>query len=125
MTDVQRPPTRMDDDSAAQSAAGAPPDLVGGTEVRARPPRLSRRIASELTPYRGSLVGGTLLSLAAVPLALLLPVPLKIAVDNAINGKPLSGPLAAVVPPSIENSPARLLAFAAVFLFRDAQVLTV
>ncbi|HEY3671832.1 MAG TPA: ABC transporter ATP-binding protein [Acidimicrobiia bacterium] len=53
-----------------------------------------------------------MLSLAAAPLALLLPVPLKVAVDSGINDQPVPGWLAAVLP--AHPSPETVLAAAAV-----------
>jgi ATP-binding cassette subfamily B protein len=54
------------------------------------------------------------LNLLAIPLALLGPVPLKIAVDNVLGSQPLSGPLLALIPAWLQGSSSRLLLFAAV-----------
>ncbi|MDP8927079.1 MAG: hypothetical protein M3O70_00490 [Actinomycetota bacterium] len=45
-----------------------------------------------------------LLKLVAVPLALLTPLPLTIAVDSALGDEPLPGFAAAVVPDRVERS---------------------
>jgi len=48
-----------------------------------------RRLARHLRPYWGLLALIVVVDLLAVPLALLAPLPLKVAVDNAIGGQPL------------------------------------
>src|SRR5881394_3415131 len=68
-----------------------------------------------LRPYRRSLLVATLLDVAEVLVDLVRPWPLKVAVDNAIAGKPLSGwlhPFASVPPATL----AGLAAAAAVVL---------
>ena len=59
------------------------------------PPTIDRnvfgRIVAFARPYWLKVAGTFLLSLAAVPLTLLTPLPLKIAVDNVIGSKPLPG----------------------------------
>ncbi|MDP9346672.1 MAG: ABC transporter ATP-binding protein/permease [Actinomycetota bacterium] len=54
-----------------------------------------------------------LLSLAASPLALLTPVPLKVAVDSVIGSHPLPGFLAGLLPGSVQSSHTSLLVVAA------------
>jgi ATP-binding cassette, subfamily B, bacterial len=65
-----------------------------------RPPRpkngagaLARRLLLQARPYWRHLAGIVALDLAAVPLALLAPLPLKIAIDSALGGRPLPAPL--------------------------------
>jgi ATP-binding cassette, subfamily B, bacterial len=53
------------------------------------------RIIGFARPYWPHVAGTFLLSLAAAPLTLLTPIPLKIAVDSVIGSKPLPGFLAA------------------------------
>ena len=65
-------------------------------------------------------------SVLAVPLTLLLPIPLKIAVDNVINKQPLPGWLDAILPAATTTS--HLLTIAAILqvlivLMRETQVL--
>jgi ATP-binding cassette subfamily B protein len=67
------------------------------------------RIWEQVRPYWRYLVGLFVLSLLAPPLALLTPLPLKIAVDSVIGHHPLPGPLDAVLPEAGRNSPAMLL----------------
>lgn len=55
-------------------------------------------------------------SLLASPLALLQPLPLKLAVDNVLDGQPLPGFLDAVLPAGIANSTGALLLFVAAFV---------
>jgi ATP-binding cassette, subfamily B, bacterial len=65
---------------------------------------LYRRMLREARPFRGRIVSLVALSLLATPLALLLPLPLKIAVDSIVGDHPLPGFLAAVLPASVEHS---------------------
>jgi ATP-binding cassette subfamily B protein len=69
------------------------------SEAKASPGSL-RRLALHLRPYWGVLALIVLVDLLAVPLALLMPLPLKIAVDNAIGGQPLPAWAAGWVPGS-------------------------
>ncbi|MGD8869333.1 MAG: ABC transporter transmembrane domain-containing protein, partial [Gemmatimonadales bacterium] len=59
-------------------------------------------------------------SLLASPLALLQPLPLKLAVDNVLAGQPLPRFLDAVVPAAIANSSTALLLFVAAFVIAIA-----
>jgi len=75
-----------------------------------------RRVLREARPFWGHIAGVFALSLLSTPIALLLPVPLKIAVDNVIGGQPLSGVLAALAPASLTSSETGLLVFAVLLL---------
>ncbi len=55
--------------------------------------RLYRRALLEARPYWPHIGGYFLISLLASPLALLAPLPLKIAVDSVLGAQPLPGPL--------------------------------
>jgi len=74
-----------------------------------------RRLLDETRGYRLHLAGIFFLSLLAVPLTLLIPIPLKIAVDNVIGGAPVAGRLAAFLP-AYAASGTPLLIFCAVLL---------
>jgi ATP-binding cassette subfamily B protein len=77
---------------------------------------LCRRIlapAGPCWPHVGALF---LLGLLSSPLALLAPLPLKIAVDSVIGSYPLPSHLDPLVPDAITRSPDALLAFAIVLL---------
>ena len=87
------------------SPSGTPSDLA-----------LYRRLAREVRPYRVHLVGLALLGLLASPIALLTPVPLKIAVDNVLGAQPLPRALAVVLPDALAGSRNGLLLFAVVLL---------
>jgi len=50
---------------------------------------LLRRLLRQAQPYWAHIAGFFLLSLLATPLALLMPLPLKIAVDSGIGSRPL------------------------------------
>src|SRR3954468_12538890 len=65
---------------------------------------LYRRLLHESRPYRARIVALVGLSLLATPLALLLPLPLKIAVDSVVGDQPLPGFMTALLPNSVENS---------------------
>jgi ATP-binding cassette, subfamily B, bacterial len=68
-------------------------------------------------PHAGTLL---LLGLLSGPLALLAPLPLKIAVDSVIGSHPLPPPLAPVVPDAVSRSPSALLALAIGLLLAHA-----
>ena len=69
-----------------------------------------RSLRGFLRPYRGSLSLASGLILVETLLDLARPWPLKLAVDNAIGGRPLGGPLAGLD----QLGPAGLAAVAAV-----------
>jgi ATP-binding cassette subfamily B protein len=75
---------------------------------------LYRRLIAELRPYWRGMVGILLLSLAAAPLNLLTPLPLKIAVDTVIGSQPLPDFLAPLLPATVSKT--ALLIAAAAFL---------
>src|SRR5437588_2428529 len=74
-------------------------------------------------PYWTHLVGLFLLSLLAPPLALLVPLPLKIALDSGLGGKPLPHLLRPFVPSGFRLSPSSAL-FVAVGLLIAVTILT-
>jgi ATP-binding cassette, subfamily B, bacterial len=78
-------------------------------------PALLGRLLNQLTPYWPQLMLCFLVDLVQVPLALLLPLPLKLAVDSVIGSRPLPGQVASLMP-SAARSGATLLAVVAVFL---------
>jgi ATP-binding cassette subfamily B protein len=84
---------------------------------------LFRRLANEARPYRAHIGAIFVLSMLAAPLALLMPVPLQIAVDSAIGSHPLPGFLDAVVPSAVSDSKDGVLVFTAV-MFLVVGVLT-
>ena len=79
-----------------------------------------RRLAAYARPYWPQILLVLLLQLLATPLALLGPVPLKIAVDSVIGSRPLPGWLQAVLPASLTGSATMLLALAAALLVLTA-----
>src|SRR5215813_6439990 len=74
------------------------------------------RIIHQARPYWLHLVGVFLLSILASPISLLVPLPLKIAVDSAIASHPLPPFLAALLPKSVVSSSAAVLGLALVLL---------
>src|SRR5438093_12991117 len=57
-----------------------------------------RRLMREVRPYWRSIGSSFLASMLAAPFALLLPLPLKIAVDSVIGARPLPGFLEGMLP---------------------------
>jgi ATP-binding cassette subfamily B protein len=77
---------------------------------------LYRRLLAQARPYWPHITGVFFLNLLATPLALLAPVPLKIAVDTVVGAKPLPGFLDVVVPASLAATDTRVLVVAVVLL---------
>ncbi|MDQ3929826.1 MAG: ABC transporter ATP-binding protein/permease [Chloroflexota bacterium] len=70
---------------------------------------LFRRLLRQARPYWLHIGGVFLLSLLSTPLALLIPLPLKIAVDSVIDSQPLPGYLDAVLPGAVTRSDTAML----------------
>jgi ATP-binding cassette, subfamily B, bacterial len=68
-----------------------------------------RRLAREVRPYWGSIGLSFLASMLAAPFALLLPLPLKIAVDSVIGEHPLPEFLVVVLPGKFVTSSGAIL----------------
>jgi len=79
-----------------------------------------RRLAAYARPYWLQILLVLLLQLLATPLALLGPLPLKIAVDTVIGARPLPGWLQAVLPAGLTGSATMLLGLAAALLVLTA-----
>ncbi|MGE5359315.1 MAG: ABC transporter ATP-binding protein [Bacteroidales bacterium] len=79
-----------------------------------------RRLSQYVRPYWRSILGIFLLQLLTAPIALLGPLPLKIAVDTVLGTRPLPRWLQAVVPSSLQQSPTSLLALAAALMLLTA-----
>src|SRR5260221_12034631 len=77
---------------------------------------LYRRFVRQIRPHWVSLAGVLLLSLLGSMIGLLTPLPLKIAVDNVVNSRPLPHLLATLLPDRVAHFPAGVLAFAAALL---------
>ena len=73
-----------------------------------------KRLIQQAKPYWGYIVFIFLLSLLAAPLALLVPVPLKIIVDSVIGDLPLPGVLDSFIPDTFISSKYILLLFAVI-----------
>jgi ATP-binding cassette subfamily B protein len=69
-----------------------------------------------MRPYLWQLIGLFLLSLIVTPLALLTPMPLKMAVDNIIGGQPLPAAVDTLLPAAISRSDRGLLVFTVLLL---------
>jgi ATP-binding cassette subfamily B protein len=71
------------------------------------------RMARQAKPYWPHVFLIFLLSLASTPLALLLPLPLKIVIDNVIGLQPLPAILVPLIPNAVQTSGTLLLVLAA------------
>jgi ATP-binding cassette subfamily B protein len=74
---------------------------------------LFRRVLRQVRPYWPRLLGIFLLGLLAIPLTLLLPLPLKIAVDSVLGSHPLPDFLEGLLPAAVTRSETGLLLLAA------------
>ena len=74
---------------------------------------LLRRLSRQARPYWPHIGGVLLLSLLSTPLALLIPLPLKIVADSVIGSRPLPGFLDSLVPDAATRSSAAVLIVAA------------
>jgi ATP-binding cassette subfamily B protein len=77
---------------------------------------LYRRLLMQARPYWPHMIGLSLLSLTSAGLALLTPLPLKIAVDNVVGSRPLPDPLQALLPAGAKNGDPLLVLAAALLL---------
>jgi ATP-binding cassette subfamily B protein len=77
---------------------------------------LYRRLLLEARPCRPHVVVLFLLGLAATPLALLLPVPIKITVDSILGSQPLPAFVEWMLPDSMPRTAVAMLMFAAGFV---------
>src|SRR5712691_2070768 len=77
---------------------------------------LYRRLFQQARPYWAHIAALSFLSLLASPLALLMPLPLKIAVDSGLGSHPLPRLVRALWPSSTPVTPASALIFAVVLL---------
>jgi ATP-binding cassette subfamily B protein len=76
--------------------------------------KLFKRLLDIARPYHSHIFVILLLNLLATPLALLTPIPLKIAVDNVIGSNPLPGFLLWIIPGYLTTSKVGLLGFSAI-----------
>jgi ATP-binding cassette subfamily B protein len=78
-----------------------------------------RRLLQQGRPYWGHLAGTFFVALLGLPLPLLSPFPLKIAVDSAVGSQPLPGFVDWLLPDAIPRTPTAilLLAVSLVILF--------
>ena len=74
--------------------------------------QLLARLYEQLRPYRMALVLVIVVDLLSVPITLLTPLPLAIAVDYAVSGRALPGWAEAWLPAAVASSPAGILALA-------------
>jgi ATP-binding cassette subfamily B protein len=75
--------------------------------------KLLRRLLQEARPFWPHLALIFLLSLLAVPIALLLPLPLKLVVDSILGQQPFPVILASLLPDRAANTPVSMLFVAA------------
>jgi len=75
-----------------------------------------RRLFADVRPERLRIAGTVGFSLLATPLMLLTPFPIKLAVDNVIDDRPVSGLLETVLPSTVTESDTGVLTTAAILL---------
>ena len=73
--------------------------------------KLYRRLFFEIRPYFFHLAGILLITLLSTPLALLTPLPLKIAVDSVIGSHPVPSFCKQMLPNALARSPDAILVF--------------
>ena len=78
------------------------------------------RLLNQARPFTGPLLAVFALGLLSAPLALLTPVPLKLAVDHVIGSNPLPAGVQAWLPAAVLDNTAALLSFAAVLVVMTA-----
>jgi ATP-binding cassette subfamily B protein len=78
--------------------------------------RLYRQLLKEARAYWPHILLLSFVNLLATPIALLMPVPLKIAVDSIAGSAPLPGFYAAIVPEVFGRSPTGLMIFTAALM---------
>lgn len=101
-TEVPCPPMSEDADPTPTAETDGPKRKYGDFD-------LYKRLLQMARPFWSSLVGLFFLSLLAAPLALLMPVPVKIVVDHVLGDQPLPGWLDTVLPSAWSATPAALL----------------
>ena len=77
--------------------------------------KLYRRLFFEIRPYFFHLAGILFVSLLSTPLALLTPLPLKIAVDSVIGSHPVPTFVQTILPNALAGSPDGILVFIIAF----------
>src|SRR5439155_24674326 len=98
---------------ARKNSTSSDPTLIASQQIKTS---VYWRLWQLVRPYWLYIAGMLLLSLLAPPLALLTPLPLKIAVDNILGGHPLPRFLDACLPAAWTQSEAALLVLVMVLL---------
>lgn len=88
--------------------------MTVGVERRYSDTGLILRLLEQARPYWPQIGAIFVLGLLSTPLALLMPLPLKVAVDSVLGSDPLPDFLRPFVPEAVTATPFRLLVFAAV-----------
>lgn len=101
---VESPPHRMSEERGKRER------LAG--ERKASDLRLFGLVLLQARPYWPHIIASFLLSLLATPLALLTPLPLKIAVDSVLGDHPVPGFLAWALPAGATSSDSAILLLA-------------
>jgi ATP-binding cassette subfamily B protein len=81
---------------------------------------LYRRLLLQAKPYWLHVAGTLVLNVSSAPLALLVPLPMKLAVDSVLGSEPIPEFLRALAPQSIQTSSTALLIFIAAFMLAIA-----
>src|SRR5438094_9994917 len=69
-----------------------------------------KRAFEDLRPYLWPIVVLLIISLIAVPITLIFPLPIKLLVDSVLGSQPLPGYLTILVGPQVPKTPALRLA---------------
>ena len=77
---------------------------------------LLRRVLRHARPYWLNIIGIFLLNLAAAPLALLAPIPIKIVVDNAFGKQPMPGAISFFFPEGFDFSFSTIVLIATIMM---------
>ena len=85
--------------------------MPGNTDQHRSTLYLLRRAWPFIAPFRAQLGALTMVVLLSIPLSLLTPLPLTLAVDSVIGVRPLPRFLAGWLPADVPSSPGTLLVF--------------
>jgi ATP-binding cassette subfamily B protein len=81
---------------------------------------LYRRLLLQAKPYWLHLLGTLVLNLVSAPLALLIPLPMKLAVDSVLGSRPLPEFIRTLAPRAVQTSTGALLVLIAVMVLAFA-----
>src|SRR5256712_5679302 len=95
--------TRIESQISTRDPVQAVSPLAIQREIR-RKQGMLRRVFAELRPYSVSIVVLLIISLAAIPITLITPLPIKLIVDNVLGSSALPGYLTIFAPGALGAS---------------------